>query len=90
MKLKWESPTPSHTWQAKYGILLFQIWKSGNGEFETELRFDYGIDLNTGTQFGGSIQNCRVAYKYARSLKEAKENALLLYERFMKEITHAD
>ena len=86
MKLKWQEPNSKHPWQAKSGILVFQIWEMGSHEFETDLRFDYGIDLNTGTKYGGSIENCHVAYKYAKSLGEAKENARLLYDRFMQEI----
>ncbi len=86
MKLRWAKPNHYHGWRAKCGILLFEVHQHGNGEFETELRFDYGISLDTGTKFGGSIQQCSVASKKSKSLPEAQENAFFLYERFMQEI----
>ncbi len=86
MKLRWTKPNRYHGYRAKCGILVFEIHQLSRYEFETELRFDYGVSLDTGTKFGGSIEQASVIHKHAKSLTEAKENAFLLYERFMKEI----
>ena len=86
MKLRWKKPTFYRGWQAKCGILLFEIRQQGQKEFNTELGFDYGINLDIGVRYGGSIEQCTVMHKSSRSLEDAKENAMVLYERFMKEI----